>query len=181
MQCFRGNNNRSPPLTPLRSRSLSIDSLNKYFANTINRKSFVRRSFEIVRKNVLRQSQYLLRQNGIKVRKAFKRSELRQNDPNNNRSSYDDSQLTNRQFSNTYCDDGSGGGEGVFVISTDDNILTPNTNGLEQFGSNVRWVFKWKKEVEVTITGARTNAKKRSMCKSSFSTRNALLSQNFVE
>lgn len=134
MQCFRGNNNRSPPLTPLRSRSLSIDSLNKYFANTINRKSFVRRSFEIVRKNVLRQSQYLLRQNGIKVRKAFKRSELRQNDPNNN-----------RPFSNTYCDDGSGGGEGVFVISTDDDILTPNAYSHEQFGSNVRWVFKWKK------------------------------------
>lgn len=137
MQCFRGNNNRSPPLSPsIRSRSLSIDSLNKYLSNTINRKSFVRRSLQIVRKNVLRQSQYLLRQNSMKVRKVFKRSELSQNDPNNNRSSHNDSPTQNQHFSNTYCDD-DGGGD-VFIMSTDADILTSNTNSREQIASNVR-------------------------------------------
>lgn len=142
MQCFRSNNNRSPPepqSLSMRSVSLSNDSLNKYFSKSINRKSFVRRSFEIVRKNVLRQSQYVLRRNSVKVRKLFKRSE----DPNNNRSSYDDSRFTNQHYSNTHCtdDDGGGGGDS-FVTSTDADILTSNANSRGQYCSNVRWVFK---------------------------------------
>lgn len=140
MQCFRSTSNRSPPLS-LRSRSLSIDSLNKYLSNTINRKSFVRRSFEIVRKNVLRQSQYLLRRNSVKVRKLFERSEFRHSDPNNNRSSYDDSEFINQYFSNTHCngdDGGSGSGGGIFVTSTDTDILTSNANSRGQFCSNLR-------------------------------------------
>lgn len=141
MQCFRSTNNRSPSQShspSIRSRSLSIDSLNKYLSNTINRKSFVRRSFEIVRKNVLRQSQHLLRRNSVKVRKLFKRSEQNHNDPNNNRSSFDDSRFVNQHFSNTYCTDDGGGGGVSFVTSTDADILTSNANSRVQFCSNVR-------------------------------------------
>lgn len=136
MQCIRGNNNRSPPLSPTQSTlSLdSLDSLNKYLSKRINRKSLVRRSFEIVRKNFVRHSQYLLTQNSTKVRKLVKRSGLNQNDLNNNRPSYDNSSQTiDQHFSNTYGGDGD-----VFVISTDSDILTSNTNSRKHFRSNVR-------------------------------------------
>lgn len=133
MQCIRGSNDCSPPLTPMRS-SLSMESLNKYLSKRINRKSIVRRSFEIVRKKFVRHSQYLLPQNGTKVRKVMKRSELSQNDLITNRPSYDNnSQTTDQHFFNTYC----GGGD-VFVISTDSDILTSKINNHKQFRSNVR-------------------------------------------
>lgn len=143
MQCFRTINNRSPPQSQspspsIRLKSLSIDSLNKYYSNTINRKSFVRRSFEIVRKNVLRQSHHLLRRNSVKVRKLFKRNEQNHNDPNNNRSSYDESQFRNQRFSNTHSSDGDDGGGGVFVTSTDADILTATANDRGQICSKVR-------------------------------------------
>lgn len=138
MQCFRSAKNRSPSHTSsLRSRSLSINSLNKYLSNTMDRKSFLRRSFEIVRKNVLRQSQHLLRRNSAKARKLFHRSD--HNDPNNNRSSYDDTQFINQHFPNTHrSDDDDGGGGGGFVTSTDADILATNAKNRRQYRSNVR-------------------------------------------
>ena len=136
MQCIRGNNNRSPPLSPIRT-SLSMDSLNKYFSKRTNRKSLVRRSFEIIRKNVVRHKQYLLPQNSTIARKAKKKNGLIQNDQNNNQPSCCNSealaQNTDQHFSNTY-----GVGGDVFVISTDSDILTSNTNSRQQFRSNVR-------------------------------------------
>lgn len=126
MQCIRGNDDDSPPLSPMRS-SVSMNSLNKYLSKRINRKSLVRRSFEIVRKNFVRHSQYLLPQNSGKGRKIVKKSGLSQNERNNNRS-------TDQYFSDTYC----GGGGDIFVISTDSDILTSNTNGRSQLRSNFR-------------------------------------------
>lgn len=132
MQCIRGNDH-SPPVSPMRS-SISMDSLNKYLSRRIHRKSLVRRSFEIVRKNFVRHSQYLLPQNRTKVREIVKKSGSSQNERNNHRPSYDDNfQTTDQHFSNTYCGDGD-----IFVISTDSDILTSNTNNRKQFRSNVR-------------------------------------------
>lgn len=131
MQCFRGNNDHSPPLSPMQS-SVSMDSLNKYFPKRINRKSIVRRSFEIVRKNVVRHSQHLLPQ------KKFKARKLNGNTLNidNNRPSCDSlflAQRTDQHAANTYC----GGGDD-FVISDDSAILTANSNNRKQFYSNAR-------------------------------------------
>lgn len=134
MQCIRGNNNRSPSITT----SLSLDSLNEYFSKRINRKSLMRRSFEFVRKNIVRSSKYLLPKNSFKARKVLTGSGVSNNDLNNNRFSYNDSQIlsqtTDQHLRNTYCD---GGGD-VFEISTDSDILMSNTNSRKQFLSNTR-------------------------------------------
>lgn len=127
MQCVRGS--RSPPLSPMQS-SLSMDSLNKYFTRRTNRKSIVRRSFEIVRKNVVRHGQYLLPQKKTKAKK-WKGSRL---NIDSNRLSYDSSFSTQTMDSaNTYC---VGGDD--FVISADSDILTANPNSRMQFYSNGR-------------------------------------------
>lgn len=137
MQCIRGKQNHSPPLTPIQS-SVSLNSyeFNEYISKRINRKSLMRRSFEFVRKNFVRQSQYVLPKHRFKVRNVSKRHRVSNSDLNNNESNSSNSQIL-AQTTNTY-----GNGGDVFVISTDSDILTSNTNSQKQFHSNVRWVFQ---------------------------------------
>lgn len=135
MQCIRGNNNHSPPLTPI--ESASMDSLNRYLANRLNRKSFVRRSFEFVRKNFVRQSQYLSPRNSYRTRGVTKRNEVNINDLNNNGSSYNNSPIlppiTDQHSTYTHCS-----GEDVFVISADSDILPSNKTRKKQLFANLR-------------------------------------------
>lgn len=81
MQCIRGN----PKLSTASSTSLSAKSINIYFERHSSRKSFLRRSFDVVRKSVARQSLNLSRRSlktGKSIRDVF-------GDHNNNRNSQD--------------------------------------------------------------------------------------------
>lgn len=140
MQCIRGNDNGSPPLTPTAS-IMSMDSVNKYITYRLNRKSFMRRSFEFVRKNFVRQSQYLLPKNSVKgKRNVSKTNEGSINDLNNNGSNYNNSRISapmpNHHSTNTYCT-GGGGGD-IFELSTDSDILNTNTKRKKRLRVNVR-------------------------------------------
>lgn len=140
MQCVRGNNDSSPPLTPIQS-SVSMGSLNEYFSKRFNRKSFMRRSFEIFRKNVVRRSSSFLPRKNSKARKIWKRSGLNVIDLNNNRNGFDNSQISvqtidQHSSANTYC---NGDGD-ILVISTDSVILSSNKPNAsrKQFYTNKR-------------------------------------------
>lgn len=65
MQCIRSNRGHSPSITS----SSSIEPSNKYFNRTKRRQSFLRRSFNLVRRNVVRHSLNLSRTNS-KTRKS---------------------------------------------------------------------------------------------------------------
>lgn len=111
MQCLRINRDDTPVPTP---SSLSLESLDKYFERTLNRRSFLRRSFDLVRKNVIRHSQHLSRKTSRTGHTLGGRS-FSDDDKNNN---HHPSSIRSRKYSGgTY-----GVGGDAFAISTDCDI-----------------------------------------------------------
>lgn len=103
------NRDDTPVPTP---SSLSLESLNKYFERTLNRRSFFRRSFDVVRKNVIRHSQNLSRKSRTGGHTLRGRS-FSDDDKNNNK------HRPNSIRSRNYSDGTYGDGGDAFVISTD--------------------------------------------------------------
>lgn len=115
MQCISAKRGQSSSAS-----SLSEETLNKYFARKSNRKSFLRRSFDVVRKSVVRRSEYL-------SRRSFKA------DPNENHFDIDDHNNNANMLSkeslfinaianeeNTY------DGENILIFSTNCDIAESN-------------------------------------------------------
>lgn len=83
MQCIRGSRKQSSDSSSTTSTSQSMDSLIKYLEQSLNRKSFLRRSFDLVRKSFVRPYRHFPR-NGLKNEKWRRTNEGNRYDPNNN-------------------------------------------------------------------------------------------------
>lgn len=115
MQCIRTKHRHSSAS----SSSLSVESINNfnnYFNRNSRRKSFLRRSFDLVRMNIVRRSENFARI-GSKSEKNTEENVLRDGDRNNNRNS----RIT--VFS-TSADEYTYDGD-VLTFSTNCDILTP--------------------------------------------------------
>lgn len=126
MQCIRANRRQSSAS----STSLSMESINIYFQRNSNRKSFIRRSFELVQKSVVRRSVNLSRRNS-KSEKTIKESD----DHNNNRHSQGTVPLTSipgEGHKNTY------DGDDILTFSTNSVIIKSNTKKLKRQYSQER-------------------------------------------
>lgn len=96
MQCIRTKRRHSPAS----STSLSAESLNKvdkYFKRGLHRKSFLRRSFDLVRKNVIRRSVNLLWNDSKSERNWFDNG-----DHNNNKNGANTEFDASKQLQITY-------------------------------------------------------------------------------
>lgn len=83
MQCIRGNRKQSSASSSTTSTTQSMDSLIKYLEHSLNRKSFLRRSFDLVRRSFVRPHRHFPR-NGLKNEKWRRTNEGNRYDPNNN-------------------------------------------------------------------------------------------------
>lgn len=112
---------RSPRENASSTRALSIDSLNKYFQKTINRRSFLRRSYDIVRKNVARRGHIATDRRRFKSEKTL-------------HGGGDSSLSIVEYYRNTY----GGSDDDVLVISTDSDIVKLNQKSPNLGHSNAR-------------------------------------------
>lgn len=119
MQCIRASRGHSPSTTS----SLSIESSNEYFNQTLRRKSFLRRSFNLVRRNVARHSLNLSRKNS-KTRKIPSTNSSSIGDQNNN--------LNSRDSTTSVDDTTTTYGRGSLSISTVCDILVSNKKNQHQ-------------------------------------------------
>lgn len=129
MQCIRVKRGDSPASTP---PSLSMESLDNYFERSLNRKSFLRRSFDLVRKNVVRHSHNLSRKVS-KTGTTSQRSSLSIDDQNNNKRHSSASVTSLRVPANTY-----GGGRDSLVISTD-CVISPSKSKKRRLRRLRKW------------------------------------------
>lgn len=138
MQCIRANRRQSSASSSMTSTSShSTESLIKYLEQSLNRKSFLRRSFDLVRRSFVRQSRSFSPK-GSKTEKFRRQTEgcLSNNDQNNNRHSAPTlfTTSTSDTFKNrTYVGN-------VLSFSTDCDIFTSNRKKTKQ-QSRERWVF----------------------------------------
>lgn len=116
MQCIRIKRGHSSASS---SSSLSVESINKYFERNSSRKSFLRRSFDLVRKNVVRRSEHSSHK-GSKTEKNVGGSWFDGGDQNNNRNSQSTVFSTSTE---EYTYDGD-----ILSFSTDCDILTQKIN-----------------------------------------------------
>lgn len=113
MQCFRANRGQSSAS----SKTLSIESLNSFLGRHSNRKSFIRRSFDLVRKSVVGRNVNVSRRS-LNMEKSL---DQHFGDHNNNLHS----------SANTYDGD-------ISIFSTDCDIVKSNTKRLKQQFSKER-------------------------------------------
>lgn len=140
MQCIRANRRHSSASSSTTTTSSnSTESLIKYLEQSLNRKSFLRRSFDLVRKSFVRQS--FVRSfspRGSKKEKFRRQTEgcLSNNDQNNNRHSAPT--LFTTSISDTFKNRTYVGN--VLSFSTDCDIFTSNRKKPKQ-QSRKRWVI----------------------------------------
>lgn len=148
MQCIRGNREHSPDsYTPtLRSSSVSMESLIKYLEQSVNRKSFLRRSFDVVRKSFVRSNRSFSRKGSKTVKKRSQSvHHPHRNDSNNNRHSAPTIFTTstpNKCPNHTH-------GEDILIFSTDCDISASIRRNQPKRRNERRWVSNDNSTLEI--------------------------------